>query len=247
MPLNYRLDRRAVVASTMDEARRLAEQGAPEGTAVVADAQTAGRGRAGHAWYSPPGQSIHLSIVLRPGLAPPDAGWVTMAAALAVCDALSPLQPAVPRIKWFNDILLDGRKVCGILAETSITGGALDYAILGIGLNVNTVFDGAPEDVRARATSLRQAAGRPVDRDAVLRVVLDQFGARYERLLREGSSPAGEYARRLETLGRRVTIDAGGAPVTGVADRVNPDGSLVVRGETGERVARAGEVEDSNA
>jgi len=193
MPFQWRLLQRGVVASTMDEARRLAEQGAPEGTAVVADSQTSGRGQAGRGWYSPPGQSILLSAVLRPDLAPADASWLTMTAALAMCETLAAWQPSAPRIKWFNDVLLDGRKVCGVLLETSITGDALDYVVLGLGLNVNTDFSAAPPDVRERATSLSQAAGRPLDREAVLQSWLTAFGARYERLLRDRRSPAIEY------------------------------------------------------
>lgn len=229
------------VTSSMDAARELAEQGAPEGTAVVADAQTAGRGRAGHAWFSPPGQSLHLSIILRPlmrqTLCLAEIGWVTMIAALAAKDEVGRMKDAAS-IKWFNDVQLNGRKVCGILVETSITGGELDYAVLGIGLNINTTFEGAPEDVRSRATSLRQEFGHDFDRQVVLDSLLARFGERYAALLAHRCSPAGEYARHVETLGRRVSIDTGNAVITGIAQSVNPDGSLVVFTDLGQRVVR---------
>ena len=149
------------VASTQDICRELAQGGAGEGVVIVAEGQTAGRGRAGTAWYSPPGQAIYASILLRPRLAVPQVSWITMIAALAVTDGIHAVgvetrirRVSTPTIKWFNDIVLDAKKVCGILVETAITDDRLDYAILGMGLNVNTDFAEAPVEVRARATSL---------------------------------------------------------------------------------------------
>ncbi len=185
----------------MDVAREWAEQGAAEGAVVLAEEQTAGRGRAGHAWYSPPEQALYLSIVLRPPLIPAETSWITIVAALAVCDTLDALvsaptseeprhpvtssPPHLVTLKWFNDVLLNGRKVCGTLVESSITGGQLDYAVLGIGMNVNTAFDAAPDDVRSRATSLRAALGRVFDREAILQALLAHIDARYARLLNQ--------------------------------------------------------------
>ncbi len=267
--MQFHVTHLARVASTMDAARESAESGAPEGTTVVADEQTAGRGRAAHAWYSPARQSLYVSVVLRPALAPSQTGWITMLAALAVCDCVSeigdwsterePAQSAAPNpfdaqssvspspvsIKWFNDVLLRGRKVCGVLVETSITGEQLDYAVLGIGLNVNTRFDEAPPDVRSRATSLlNEWRGQPaaLDRAAVLRRLLARFGARYDALMAEPASPAAEYAAHVETLGRDVRISAGDAWIEGRALRIDADGALVVRTATGERRVGFGEV-----
>lgn len=246
--MQFHITRHTVVTSTMDVARQLAERGAPEGTVVLADAQTAGRGRAGHEWYSPPGQSLYLSLVLRPRLAPAQAGWITMSAALAVIDTLEDLRDAATAtpfsaaIKWFNDVLLNGRKVCGILVESSITGERFDYAVLGIGLNVNTRFDDAPAEVQQRATSLWREFGIPLDRERILASLLRRVGERQNELARGQRSPAGEYARHVETLGKQVEIEAGQGVVCGRATRVQEDGSLIVATGQGEVAARFGDL-----
>lgn len=229
------------VTSTMDVCRAYAEQGAGEGLAILADAQTAGRGRAGRVWYSPLGQSLYLSILLRPNLPPRRIGWLTMLGALAVADAISQFSilNSQLRLKWPNDVLLNGRKVAGVLVESSLTGDRLDYAVLGIGLNVNTGFDDAPEEVQLRATSLREALGHEVDREAVLERLLAAFDARYAML---PASPLADYARRLDTLGRRVRLQVGAESVEGDALRVEEDGALVVMTHQGERIVAFGDV-----
>ncbi|MCS7060928.1 MAG: biotin--[acetyl-CoA-carboxylase] ligase [Anaerolineae bacterium] len=243
--MQFQITRYTRVTSTMDAARALAEAGAPEGTAVLADEQTAGRGRSGHAWYSPPGQSIYLSIVLRPPLVPEQAGWITMSAALAVVDTLAeftaPASCAVT-IKWFNDVQLNGRKVCGILVESSVSHARFDYAVLGIGFNVNTTFDAAPPDVRARATSLLLELGVALDREQALDCLLRHVAKRYAALVQSRRSPAQEYARYVETLGKRVEIESGSQLVRGTANRVAEDGSLIVTTEHGQIVVRAGQL-----
>lgn len=225
----------------MDVCRAGAEQGAAEGFVVVADEQTAGRGRAGREWYSPPAQSLYLSVLLRPALLPRQISWLTMIGGLAVVDALSQFAtPGSPlSLKWFNDVLLNGRKVAGVLVESSLTGERLDYAVLGIGLNVNTRFDDAPEDIRRRAISLRQAFGREFDRAEVLDRLLAALAARYGHL---PTSPVADYARHLETLGRTVRLNLGHEVIEGDALRVEADGALVVRTAGGERVVRFGDV-----
>jgi BirA family biotin operon repressor/biotin-[acetyl-CoA-carboxylase] ligase len=241
------------VTSTMDVCRTFAERGACEGLVVLADEQTAGRGRAGRAWYSPPGQSLYLSILLRPNLHPRQIGWLTMLGALAVCEIsreTSSTQEADShsrfsildsgfKLKWPNDVLLNGKKVAGVLVESSFIGDRLDYVVLGIGLNVNTRFDDAPEEVKLRATSLREALGHEVDREAVLDRLLAAFGARYAML---PASPLADYARRLDTLGKRVRLRAGSEIVEGEALRVEDDGALVVMTYGGERIVTFGDV-----
>jgi BirA family biotin operon repressor/biotin-[acetyl-CoA-carboxylase] ligase len=241
------------VTSTMDVARQMAEAGAPEGSVTVADEQTSGRGRSAHIWYSPPAQSLYVSLLLRPALTPTQTGWITMVAALAMRDLIveirdwykpasgAPPSPMVS-IKWFNDVLLGGRKVCGILVESSLTDMRVDYAVLGIGLNVNTRFEDAPPDVRARATSLAAAWGTTLDREMVLQRLLALFGARYERLVQTRRSPAPEYAPHVETLGREVHIDTGSERVTGRAVRIADDGALIVQTAQGERRIGFGDV-----
>jgi BirA family biotin operon repressor/biotin-[acetyl-CoA-carboxylase] ligase len=225
----------------MDICRAYAEQGAGEGLVVLADAQTAGRGRAGRNWYSPPGQSLYLSILLRPDLPPRRIGWLTMLGALAVADAISQFSilNSQLRLKWPNDVLLNGKKVAGVLVESSLTGDRLDYAVLGIGLNVNTCFDNAPEEVQMRATSLREALGHEVDREVALERLLAAFGTRYATL---PASPLADYVRRLDTLGKHVRLQAGDETVEGEALRVEDDGALVVMTNGSERVVTFGDV-----
>lgn len=240
-PMRWDLRRHAALASTMDECRALAERGEPEGVVVVADAQTAGRGRAGRAWYSPPGQALYASALLRPALRPEQVGWLTMIAALVVIDCVSDsvAPDAALGIKWPNDVMLGGRKLAGVLVEAAWAGDQLDFAVLGIGLNVNTRFDDAPDEVRARATSLREVLGREVDREGVLNRLVAALQVRYAAL---PASPVAEYARALATLGTRVRLDLGAELIEGDAVRVEADGALVVATATGERIVRFGDV-----
>jgi BirA family biotin operon repressor/biotin-[acetyl-CoA-carboxylase] ligase len=232
----------------MDICREFAEQGADEGLVVIADEQTAGRGRLGRAWFSPPGQSLYLSVLLRPKLLPRQISWLTMIGALAVVDSLSwvlgvdgsmPTPNAQLKLKWFNDVMLNGKKLAGVLVETALTGDQLDYAVLGVGMNVNTRFDEAPVEVQMRATSLRQTFGRDWDREAVFNRLLGVFGARYAAL---PASPAADYIHYLDTLGKRVRLKVGAEVVEGEAVRVEDDGALVVRTANGECMVRFGEV-----
>ena len=239
----------------MDLARALDEHGAPEGSVVVADEQTSGRGRSDHTWFSPPGQSIYLSAVLHPSLAPAQAGWVTMIAALAVLDTIHESARIVTNhsadlrddsriasIKWFNDVLMNQRKVCGILVEVSTVGEKLESMVVGIGLNVNTRFDAAPLDVQSRATSLAHELGHDLDREDVLQRLLAHLGARYERLMQTHTSPAAEYARHISTLGREVRINTGHEIITGRAVRIEDNGALIVQTPTREWRVGFGEV-----
>jgi BirA family biotin operon repressor/biotin-[acetyl-CoA-carboxylase] ligase len=250
--MQWNVQRHAAVTSTMDVCRELAEHDAPEGTVVVADAQAAGRGRAGHTWFSPAGESLYASILLRPDLLPQQGGWLTMLAALAVLEsAKSQVQSAISTLvpcpshfslRWFNDIHLNGRKVAGVLVESALMEGRIDYAIVGIGLNVNTRFDDAPADVQARAISLREVVGRDLNRDDVLKGLLENFGRRYNDLMRHHRSPAAEYASHLETLGNAVILQAGDERIEGVAMRVQDDGALIVQTSAGERAMAWGEL-----
>lgn len=266
--MQFEITRYESVPSTMDLARAQDEQGVPEGTVIVADEQTAGRGRGDHAWFSPSAQSLYLSVILRPPLAPAQAGWVTMIVALAVVDTIrdeaergregkrepgskganesSPLLPLTPSpllsIKWFNDVLVNQRKVCGILVEVSIEGDKLQSMIVGIGLNVNTHFEAAPPDVQARATSLAREFGFELDREDVLRRLLAHLGARYEALLQMAVSPAAEYARYVSTLGREVRVNTGREIISGRALRIEENGALIVQTSSGELRVGFGEI-----
>jgi BirA family transcriptional regulator, biotin operon repressor / biotin---[acetyl-CoA-carboxylase] ligase len=225
------------VASTQTIAFTLAAEGAPDGTVVIADSQTAGRGRRGHAWLDEPGASLLASIVMRPRLEPARLPGLSLAAAVAVAEALTRTAGVTPRLKWPNDVLVGGRKLAGILLETRLSGEQAT-TILGIGVNLSQrVF---PADLVAKATSVWLVSGRLVDRDSLLAGLLDALGEWRRRLERQGFAPIRTQWRALaDTLGRAVTVDG----VSGIAVDVDADGALVVAdGDGRRRRVVAGEV-----
>lgn len=223
------------VGSSNVEAKRLAEAGAPEGTLVVADHQTAGRGRLDRRWWSPPGSSLLLSLVFRPAfLAPHQAQRLTMVCSLAVCDAVARVTGLTAMVKWPNDVLIDSQKICGLLAELGVADSRLDYVVVGMGINVNVDFEGGDAPgLMSPATSLRAALGREVSRLTVLTTLLRFVEARYERL-RAGALPHNEWKSRLVTLGREVQVTMPNRLLTGLATGVDADGVLLVRQADGE-------------
>ncbi len=223
------------VDSTNDEAKRMAEAGAPEGTLVVADYQEAGRGRLGRRWWSPPGSSLLLSLVFRPTfLAPHQAQRLTMICSLAVCDAVTDVTGLAAAIKWPNDVLIGGRKVGGLLAELGIAGSQLDHVVVGMGINVNLNFeDGDVPVLAVPATSLKAALGQEVSRLGVLAALLRRVEARYERL-RAGALPHDEWQSRLVTLGQPVQVTMPDRVLVGLVTGVDADGALLVQRADGE-------------
>jgi len=227
-----------VASSTQDVARREAEAGAPPGTVVVADEQTAGRGRLGRSWISPPGQNLYLTVVLRPPK--PQVAQLVMAAPLAVALAVEETTPLQAGIKWPNDVWIGRRKVSGVLIETEIRGDEVQYALVGIGVNVNMDVAAFPEIIEV-ATSLRQELGREVPREDVLAAILNHLEA-----LLEGPSPEEVWRRwreRLITLGQQVRVLWGQEVIEGLAEDVDAQGHLLVRRPDGTLVAiEAGDV-----
>jgi len=216
------------VASTMDLVRKEARKGAAEGTVIVAGEQTGGKGRRNRVWLSPPG-SISLSLVLKPAVA--ELPCLVMVAALAVVYAIEAVTGLRPRIKWPNDVLINRKKVCGILIESQLARGAVDYAIVGIGINVNMRLADYPE-IAPFATSLSDEMGRSVSRLALLRRLFEEMERLY-LAIPFGESVFQQWRERLVTLGKRVTVSSGEADVEGVAESVAPDGSLWLRQRDG--------------
>jgi len=213
------------VMSTQELAAALAREGAPTGTVVTARHQTGGRGRRGRSWWDAPGQSLLLSVVLRPPGPVAQAPQLSLVAALAVTDALATAATLRASIRWPNDVLVDGRKICGILPEAaSGSGDAVGHVILGLGINVNqTAF---PAALATRATSIRLLTGRLHELVPLRRVVLDALDRRYERWLAGGFAALREECRqRSSTLGERVRGDGG---VEGRAVDIAEDGALLV-------------------
>ena len=223
--------------STNDIAKARAAAGADR-YAVIADAQTAGRGRLRRAFFSPGGAGVYLSAVVRPALRADECGRITAYAALAAARAVESLTGADVKIKWVNDLYLGGRKICGILTEggVSMEGGTLEYAVVGIGINVrHAVF---PREVAEIATSIEEASGTAVDRCALAAAVLDGM-ADMEREVKSGGFTE-EYRRRSCVIGKRVTVNGEyEALATGIAD----DCSLELETDDGRRLRfSAGEV-----
>ena len=212
------------LTSTMEVAKREAQQGAAEGTIVVADEQTAGKGRMQRTWLSPTG-SIALSIILYPSVL--YLPYLIMLASLAVVYSIKTVTGLKSQVKWPNDVLINGRKVCGILVESGVRGNVVDYAIIGIGINVNLRLSDFPE-ILPIATSLSDELGRDVSRLDVIRCLLVEVERLY-LALPAGGAIYQKWRDSLVTLGRKVRVKSGKTVYDGIAESVAEDGSLLLR------------------
>ncbi len=225
------------VDSTNRQAIAQAEAGAPEGAVVAADNQTSGRGRMGRAWLSPPGLNAYLSILLMPKIEPARVTTLPLLAGLAVALTVERVVPGLrPLVKWPNDILINGRKLCGILCELDAEADRIRRVVCGIGVNLNqTCF---PEELASRATSLAAEAGRPVPRARFVAELLNVFEPLYEAWLREGMGAVREaFLARNALAGRAVTIEQAGGSVSGQVVDLGTDGSLVLQQADGRQTA----------
>ena len=242
--MGWRLEYHPSLGSTNERAMALARAGASEGTLVIADAQTAGKGRLGRQWVSAANANLLLSLLFRPPLAPGQAQRLTMICSLAASDAIAQVTGLATRIKWPNDLLLEGKKVAGILTELGLQGDQLAHAVVGLGCNVNMQENDLPPELRPLATSLRQVSGEMVDREALLLAFLAEMERRYGALKR-GESPAAEWSARLATLGQWVQVSEPGSDLVweGEAVAVDADGALLLRLADGsQRRVLAGDV-----
>jgi BirA family transcriptional regulator, biotin operon repressor / biotin---[acetyl-CoA-carboxylase] ligase len=253
------------VGSTNDLIREAGREGASEGLVILAEEQVRGRGRLGRTWTAPPGSSILCSVLLRPCFPPQQGFYLTIAASLAILRAIrkltmddgrwtvgggdqitgtnSAIQNPKSKIKWPNDVLLNGRKVAGVLCESELNGSEWAFAVVGFGINVNMPGEKFGE-LRARATSLSAELGHEIDRAALLAQVLEELEACYLALQDGQVQPTFQaWADALETLGKRVTVSEPGGTITGMAMRVDSDGALIVKTDSGtERRVLAGDV-----
>ena len=209
----------------MDVAKRMAREGMGEGTVIIAGEQTAGRGRLGRKWLSPPGSSISLSIILRPTL--PQLPQLNMAACLATVQSIEKVSGLKPTIKWPNDVLLNGKKVSGILMENIFEGGELKVTILGIGINAK-IDALAFNEISAIATSLSTESGREISAGEILPSLLEEFEQIYQEL-QSGGNIYEKWLARVETLGKLVRVRSGDIVEEGYAESINTNGSLMLR------------------
>lgn len=225
-------------ASTNRDAEAWALAGAPEGALVVADHQTAGRGRLGRTWVDAPGHSLLLSLVLRPTVAAADAPSLTFVAAVALADALTRWIPReLVTIKWPNDVLVAGRKVAGILLEMRCEGQQVEHVILGIGVNVDAQQESLPPEVRPAATAVENHSGGVLpDRLELLWALLTCFETAYDAFLADGFPPIqARWNVWADLAGRWLTVHTPGGTVEGRAQGLGPRGALLLEDATGTR------------
>jgi BirA family biotin operon repressor/biotin-[acetyl-CoA-carboxylase] ligase len=233
------------IGSTNDKAKELAQAGAEEGTLVIADCQTAGRGRGARHWFSPPRLGIYMSVISRPLVPLEQAFGPHMAASLAAAEAAESLRlQGTVGIKWPNDLVAEGRKLAGILSEMGVHAGRLDWAVIGIGLNVNQSLADFPVEIRDKAISLRELCHRKLDRVGVLVRLVEGFSRWYDRFREDGMEALlSEWRRRSAILGCAVRVETAGESYVGTAVRLEEDGALRIRLESGaEEVLHAGDV-----
>ena len=219
-----------VTDSTNLQAGLLGDRGAPDGAVVIADRQTAGKGRMGRHWESPAGVNLYASILLRPPIPPFDAPQLTFLSAVAVCRAIAACTRLQATVKWPNDVLVNGRKVAGLLNEMSAETDRVNHVVLGIGVNLNMLEKQFPEVLRYPATSLRLVLGAPVSRLDFARALLREVDELYQLFLEQGSVPIlAAWLDLCEMNGQPVKVDGGNLLIEGVMTGLAEDGALLVR------------------
>lgn len=220
--------------STNDDAKQLALHGAPHGTVITAEAQKRGRGRRGRIWFGQRGNSLLTSIVLRPNLPPTQWTLLPLMTAVAIHDTLELCEVPDAAIKWPNDVLVNGKKIAGILCELGTEVDRIEYAIIGIGLNVNTPSDTFPADVRDLACSMYTVTGHKFRRAEVLTILLNRLQTRYEQSCLDGFRATRErWLEKTCTIGESVCIDTGNGVLKGIAVHLTESGALILRDAEG--------------
>lgn len=233
------------VDSTNRRARELAAAGAPGGTVLIADRQTAGRGRLGRTFQSPPGKGIYLSVILRPNCPPQDLMHLTCAAAVAMCDAVEAVSGFRPGVKWINDLVAGKRKLAGILTELTLSPktGLVDCAIVGIGINVCQQPEDFSPELRDTACSLAMVTGKTLSRPALCAAMIQSLHRMDTALRKEKQETMARYRGDCVTLGCRISVIRGDTLRRGQALDLDADGGLVVRFDDGQtETVSSGEV-----
>ena len=235
----YSVEYHESIDSTNTRAKLLASEGAPRGTVVIASSQSAGRGRTGRSFFSPDG-GVYMSVIFRPSLSCANVGAITPFAAVCVCEAIRELFCLDAKIKWVNDVLIDGRKVCGILTESSVAenGSSLEYVVVGIGINLARAD--FPSELSDIACSISDHSEKPIGKRTLIANILDRLAPLLDGAVPDGVMDA--YRSLSCTLGERVyTLSS--PSICGIAEDIDDGGGLIIRTDCGERVTvSAGEI-----
>jgi BirA family biotin operon repressor/biotin-[acetyl-CoA-carboxylase] ligase len=218
--------------STNTRAMELAATGAADGTVVIAETQTGGKGRLGRTWISPRG-NLYLSVILRPDIPMHKAPLITLMGAVAVASSIRETLGLAAGIKWPNDILIAGKKVCGLLTEMSAEQDRIRHVVLGIGIDVNMPIEELPPVIRALTTTLAAEAGRTIDRTVFLRTLLVSLDHEYHVFLKDPAAVLREWESFNVTIGNRVAISGAGESIEGLAQGIDPEGRLIIKQDDG--------------
>lgn len=218
------------IGSTNSVGADLALKGCKEGTVIIADEQTTGKGRLGRRWISPAGKNLYLSIILRPPISPRGATILTIMSAVACCNAIRNITFLPVMIKWPNDLIIDDKKIGGILTEIKADIDKISYAIIGIGINVNIDIEEFPEDVREIATSIKTLTGRQFSRTDMIISILKEMQKWYDVLLSNGKMEILSHWQKLSsTIGKKVKATIWDNVYIGLAETIDNDGLLILR------------------
>ncbi len=222
------------IDSTNTKAFELARNGEPEGTVVIAGTQSKGKGRIGRRWESPPGVNVYTSIILRPDVPPQYAQNLTFLSAVAVAEAVEAVSPRRPAVKWPNDILIDSRKVAGILMEMDSEADRINFVIAGIGVNVNMKESMLPDSVRPIAASLAEKSGGEVDRIGFVRSLYSSIEKWYKIYSRDGFTPIlSAWKSYFDAEGKPIKVNCFNRSISGICAGVDESGALLVRNSDG--------------
>ncbi|HEY9167647.1 MAG TPA: biotin--[acetyl-CoA-carboxylase] ligase [Candidatus Kryptonia bacterium] len=240
--MNYEIYRFDRIDSTNSYLMGLGEEGFPEGTVVLADEQSGGKGRFGRRWESEPLSNLLFSLLLRPDFLASDEIFIlTFASALAVGGAIESIAQIKPAYKWPNDILIDSKKTSGILLESSFNAGKISFVVAGIGINVNQKQ--FPSEIAGRATSILLSSGKLCDRDELLFAVLNNFSSIYDTLReRDFYSIMKKWREGANMIGRKVTLKLVDRSIEGVCEEISDDGAIMISTPDGIRKFTAGEI-----
>ncbi len=233
------------IPSTNDLAKAMAKDGAAEGTVIIAREQSAGRGRMGRSFHAPAGLGLYFSLIIRPNCPPEQLLHLTCAAAVAACDAVAECSGIRPQIKWINDLVVDSKKLGGILTELSVNSktGLVDWAVIGIGINCCHRLEDFPPELQSMATSLLLATGKPVSPEHLAGCLIQAFCRLNDTLLTEKDAIMNLYRQDCMTSGREVVLIRGEEKRYGTALRVEDDGGLTVLFDDGQvQTVQSGEI-----